>query len=219
MRTNVCDALLCKMNHHICELYQTNNGNISPQKVIDLLRENEYGIVQYLEQKIGCKGQDIINAIHHQIMKHHQVYMKHHKVLMKQRWKSNIIVIDPLSRLYECCNKCCSQYLCSKWSRVNFICRYQIASCPHTQEIRKKINLQINKVLLDKVLINGFTNGQLSSDLIQIIMIYYCNKCLMMPRMPNYLRYHYELCLHLMKRNPKSSAKFYSIKIVNQSPV
>ena len=207
-QTNLYDALLCKMNNHICQLYQTNHGNIIPCKVIDVLTRNDYDILKYLEHKVGCPGEDIIHALRNQIFKHH--------VLLKERHRESLKNYCYYSRLYQSCD-CCCQYLCSKFATgINFVCRYRLSACPHTQEIINKIQKQIDAVKLDEALIDKFTFRQLSVDLIQLIMGYYCTKFfVILQAMSMPLKHHYLHCLDWIKSNaePRSYVKFYDIQI------
>ena len=176
-----------KINHKICQLYQTNHGNMSLYQIIRILQRNQYHILQYLEQEIGIPGQHIINIL-----------------LMRERRSK----FHPI--WYEYTRYGRIRVDVSFW---NFNCRYQPSLCSHTQEIMQQMRKEVGQITAYELLIDVFTNGELPKDIIEIIMLFYCRKYFILPKFTlSSITSHYMHCLnYIISNSMTATAKFYDI--------
>ena len=188
-----------EINSCICKLDQTKHGNMSLSRIIHIIKRNTYNLIKYIEQETGYDGEEIINILMLQQMSKWQRKLSDACYERKRPWNNTCRRKDSLPSY-----------------RLNFNCRFHIASCPHTQRIQQEIKKEINEVQLDKKLVDYFSNHLLSDDLIEQIMMYYCIKWVTIAEnKPNYLISHYRQCLNWIKHTKSiSSAKFYEIELI-----
>ena len=186
-----------KLKYCISQLHQAKHGNITVTKLIRLFKRNNYNLIKYVEQETGYDGEEIMKEL--SALQAIQEFESHTRLHYPLRHPDSPLRDD----FFPSC-------------RSNFNCRYQIASCPHTQRIQQEMKQGMNEVQLDEQLVDGFTNELLSYDLIQIIMRYYCIKWVILPEdKANYLISHYRECLNWIKQNKSISyARFYEIELM-----
>ena len=194
-QTNKYDANLLskrdKLKSCVSQLYQTKHGNITLSKVIRTIKRNNYNLIKYMKQETGYNEEEIMEE------------------LLRLQYIEDR---DQPKLRYPY-----GHFSPPVTSRLNFNCRFNISLCQHTQRIQQEIKKGINEIQLDKQLVDGFTNKLLSSDLIQMIMMYYCIKLVLLPEdKANYLGCHYRQCLNWIKHANKSIsyAKFYEIELM-----